>query len=170
MRLTNRDGGRGDVGVIGIIGREEVRSAREGVGSGKEFSGDMDHLEVKVGEVNEPACLAAVECLRLAEIGEVLVVSKDLHREGGAMEIVAPGFQGTNDSEEFAVIDVIISFGGGEGLGEIGAGVPISVGISLEKDGAGRVFGGVGGDGEGSGEIREVKDGFCEEETFEGVE
>ena len=82
----------GDVGIIGIIGREEVGPAREGVGSGEEFSGDMDHFEVEVGEVNEPACLAAVECLGLAEIGEVLVVGKDLHREGGAMEIVAPGF------------------------------------------------------------------------------
>ena len=82
----------GDVGVIRIIGRKEVGSARESVGSGKEFSGDMDHLKVEVGEVNEPACLAAIECLRLVEIGEVLVVSKDLHREGGAMEIMVPGF------------------------------------------------------------------------------
>ena len=39
----------GDVGVIGIIGREKVRSARKSVGPSKEFSGDMDHLKVKVG-------------------------------------------------------------------------------------------------------------------------
>ena len=34
----------GDVGVVGIIRGEEVGSAGEGVGSSKEFAGDMDHL------------------------------------------------------------------------------------------------------------------------------
>ena len=108
--------------------------------------------------------------LGLAEIGEGFVVGEDLHGERGTMEVVAPRLQGANDGEEFAVIDVVISFSGGERLGEVGAGVPISVGISLEKDGTGHVFGGVSGDGEGSGEIREAKDGFCEEEAFEGIE
>ena len=51
----------------------------------------MDHLKVEVGEVNEPACLAAVECLGLAEISKILVVGEDLYREGGAVEIVTPG-------------------------------------------------------------------------------
>ena len=45
----------------------------------------MDHLEVEVGKVNEPACLAAVKRLGLAEIGEVLMVSKNLYRERGAV-------------------------------------------------------------------------------------
>ena len=98
------------------------------------------------------------------------MIGKDLHGEGETMKIVAPRLQGTNDSEEFTVIDVVISFGGGEGLGEVGTGVPISVGISLEKDGARCIFGGVGGDSKGSGEIREAKDGFRKEEAFEGVE
>ena len=130
----------------------------------------MDHFEVKVGKVDEPTCLSAIEHLGLAEIGEVFVVGEDLHGERGTMEVVTPRLQGVNDGKEFAVVDVIISFGGGEGLGEVGAGVPIPVGISLEKDGTGRVFGGVSGDGEGSGEAREAKDGFCEEEAFEGIE
>ena len=43
MRLTKRDGGR-RVNVIRIIGGEEVGSAREGVGSSKRFSGDVDHF------------------------------------------------------------------------------------------------------------------------------
>ena len=30
----------------------------------------------------------------------------------------------------------------------------------MEEDGAGCMFGGVRGDGEGGGEVREVKDGF----------
>ena len=47
--------------------------------------------------------------------------------------------------------------------------MPVTVGVGLEEDGAGRVFGCVGGDGEGGGEIGEVEDGFCEEEAFEGI-
>ena len=34
----------GDVSIIRIIGREEVGSVREGVGSSEKFSGNMDHL------------------------------------------------------------------------------------------------------------------------------
>ena len=76
----------------------------------------MDHFEVKVSEVNEPACLAAVKCLGLTEIGQVLVVGEDLYWEGGAVEIVAPRLQGTNNSEEFVVVDVVIVLSGGEEL------------------------------------------------------
>ena len=70
----------------------------------------MDHVEVKVGEVNEPSCLSPIEGLGLAEVGEVFVVCENLYRERRAMEVVTPGFQGTDDRKEFSVIDVIISF------------------------------------------------------------
>ena len=38
--------------------------------------------------------------------------------------------------------------------------MPFAVRVSLEKDGAGSVFGSVGGDSEGSSEVREMKDWF----------
>ena len=106
----------GDIGVVGIIRREEVGSAGEGVGSSKEFAGNMDHFEVEVGEVDQPARLTAVKRLGLAEIHEVFVVGEDLYREGGAVEIVAPGLQGANNGKELSVINVVITFGGGKGL------------------------------------------------------
>ena len=84
-------------------------------------------------------CLLAVERLGLAEVGEVLVVGKDLHRERGAMEVMAPGLQGANDSEEFVIIDIVVTLSRGEGLREVGAGVPIAIGVGLEKDGATRL-------------------------------
>ena len=141
----------------------------EGVGASKKFSGDMDHFQVEIGKVNEPTCLAMVERLGFLEVGKILVVGEDLYREGGTMEIVAPRFQGANDGKEFAVIDIVVPFGGGEGLQQVGAGVPIAVGVSLEENGARCVFRGVCGNSEGGGEVREVKDGFGEEETFEGL-
>ena len=160
----------GDVGVVRVIRGEEVGSARKGVGASEKFPGDVDHFQVKVGEVNEPTCLAVVERLGLAKIGKVLVVSENLYWEGGAMEVVAPRLQGTNDGKEFAVVDVVVAFGWGEGLGEVGTRVPVTIGIGLEEDGARCVFRGIHGYSEGSGEVGEVKNGFGEEETFEGVE
>ena len=76
----------------------------------------MDHFQVKIGEVNEPACLPAVKCLGLTEVGKSFVVGEDLHREGGTVEVMPPGFQGANDGEKFTIIDIVIPFGGGEGL------------------------------------------------------
>ena len=168
VNQVNKEGRReeGDVGVVGVVRGEEVRSAGEGIGTSEKFTGDMDHFQVEVSKVDEPACLAAVERLGLAKVGKVLVIGEDLYQEGGAMQIVAPGFQGVDDSEEFAIIDIIVSFGGGEGLREVGAWMPIAIGVGLEEDGARRVFRGVHGDREGGREVGEVEDGFREEKTM----
>ena len=48
--------------------------------------------------------------------------------------------------------------------------MPVAVGVGLKENGTRCMFGGVGGDSEGSREVREVKDGFREKEAFEGVE
>jgi len=65
--------------------------------------------------------------LGLSEVGEVFVVGKDLDWERRAVEVVSPGFKGTDDGEEFAVIDIIVSFCLREQLGEVRAGVPIPI-------------------------------------------
>ena len=44
--------------------------------------------------------------------------------------------------------------------------MPVAVRVGLEEDGARRMFRGVRGDGEGSGEVREVKDGLRKEEAL----
>ena len=48
--------------------------------------------------------------------------------------------------------------------------MPITVGIGLEEDSTRCVFRCICGNGEGGGEVGEVKDGFRKEEVFEGVE
>ena len=130
----------------------------------------MDHLEIKISEVNKPTRLATVKCLGLTEVGEVSVVGEDLYWERGAMEVVAPGLQGANDCEEFSVVDVVVALGGGEGLGEVRARVPVAVGIGLEENSTRCMFRCVRSNGERGSEVREVEDGFGEEEAFEGVE
>ena len=104
----------GDIGVVGVICGEEVGSAGKGVGSGKKFARNMDQFQVEVREVDKPVRLTVVERLGLAEISKVLVVSEDLYGERGAVEVVAPGFQGANNGEKLPVINVIIAFSGRE--------------------------------------------------------
>ena len=88
--------------------------AGKGIRASEKLAGYVDHFEVKVSEVNKPTCLAVVRRLELTEISQVLVVGEDLYWEGGTMKIVAPGFQGANNGEEFPVVDVVVSFSGGE--------------------------------------------------------
>ena len=116
----------------------------------------MDHFQVKVRKVDEPAGLSSVEVLGGTEVGEVFVVGEDLDRERGSMEVVSPRLQGADDGEEFSVVNVIVSLSWGERLREVGTWVPFAVGVGLEKDGAGSILRGVSSDSEGCGGVGEV--------------
>jgi len=98
------------------------------------------------------------------------MVGEDLDWEGGAVKVVSEGFESANYGEEFAVIDVVVSFCLRERLGKVGTGVPIAVRVGLEEYSSGRRLRGIGGDGERCGEIWEMEDWFRQEEGFEGVE
>ena len=99
----------------------------EGIRSGKEVAWDVDDFEIKICKVKQP--------LHLTEVCQVLVICKDLDGEGGSIEVMPPGFQSMDDYKELLVIDVVILFSWDEQLGEVGAGMPIAIGISLEEDG-----------------------------------
>ena len=68
-----------------------------------------------------------------AEEGEVFVVSEDLDWEEGAMKVMTPSLEGTDYSKEFVIVDIIITFRRWEELGEISAGMPFSIRVSLKK-------------------------------------
>ena len=82
----------------------------------------------------------AVEVLDLMEIHQVLVICKDLDGERGSMEVVSPGFQGTDDGEEFPIIDVVILFSRDKQLRKVGVGVPIAIRVSLKEDSTRGIF------------------------------
>ena len=71
------------------------------------------------------------------------MVGEDLDKEGRSREVLSPCFKGVEDGEEFSVIDVVVTFSGGERLGEVGARVPFAIGVSLEKYGSGGELGGI---------------------------
>ena len=70
----------------------------------------------------------------MTEVHQVLVVGEDLDREWRAMEVMPPGLQGMDDGKELLVIDIIVLLGRDERLGEVGTGMSITIGISLEKN------------------------------------
>ena len=60
------------------------------------------------------------QILSCAPVLKVLVIGEDFKGLREAFEVVSPGFKGTDDGEEFLVIDLVILFGWGQGVGEIG--------------------------------------------------
>ena len=110
--------------------------------------------------------LATVKTLGRMEEGEVLMISKDLDGKWGAMEIMAPSLKSANNREKFTIVNIIIPFCGGKGLGEVGTGMPIAIGVRLEKDRARCIFRGIGGKSEGARGIGELQGRFGEEEGF----
>ena len=117
----------------------------------------MNYFQVDVGQVDKPVGLLMIKGLGGAEIGEVFVVGEDLYGEQGSVEVVLPGFQGPDDSKEFSVINVIVSFCWRGQLGKVGAGVLIAIRVSLEEDHARGVFGGISCNGKGGSEVWEVE-------------
>ena len=49
-----------------------------------------------------------VQCLRFVEVGQIFMVRENLDWERRAVEIMSPGFESMDDSEEFPVIDIVI--------------------------------------------------------------
>ena len=100
----------------------------------------MNNFQVKIGQVKEPSGLAFVQFLGLTEICQVLVVGKHLYWERRTKEIVSSRFQGSDNSQEFPIVNVIVLFCSNEQLEEVGAGVPFTVGANLEEDSPRSIF------------------------------
>ena len=94
-----------------VIIRRNVRVNKSGKGIGRPHSRtrDMNKVKIKILEKHHPACLAARQFLRLAEVHKILVIGEESDRVTGALEVVVPVVQGMDDSKQLAIIDVIIS-------------------------------------------------------------
>ena len=100
------------------------------------------------------------------------MVVEDDSRERGSLDVVAPGAKGANDAKKLSIVDLIVSFGGGEGLRNKGTGVPYVVNVVLVENGTCSEEGGVSLDLEWLRAIWDKKDGILrktELEISEGV-
>ena len=98
------------------------------------------------------------------------MVGEDLDGEGRSREVLLPCFKGVEDGEELSVIDVIVTFGRGERLGEVGAWMPFAIGVSLEKYSSGGELGGICSQGKGGVGVGKLEYGLGEEELLQLVE
>ena len=55
------------------------------------------------------------------------MIGENLDEEGGTVEVMSPGFEGTDNCQEFSVIDIIVLFHWGEGLREVRTGMPFAI-------------------------------------------
>ena len=62
------------------------------------------------------------------------MISENLDGKRGTMEVMSPGFEGTDYCQEFAVIDIVVVFHQREGLRKVETGVPFAIRVSLEED------------------------------------
>ena len=52
---------------------------------------------------------------------------------GGSLEVVAPMVKGVDNGKQLLIVDIVVAFGRGEGLGEISARMKIPITIPLHK-------------------------------------
>ena len=68
-----------------------IWSARQGIWSAEILAWYVLKGEIEFGQVEQPSGLPAIQIARLVEVGQVLVISKDLDHGGGTEKVVAPG-------------------------------------------------------------------------------
>src|SRR5712671_3709295 len=100
----------------------------------------------------------AGEFLLCSEVGEVIVIGPYFKGVRMTLEVMVESFEGTNDSEEFFVVDVVVEFGRLHGLGEESNRVPSVEKVGLYKNGTESEVTSIGDDAKRKGGIREGKD------------
>jgi hypothetical protein len=97
-------------------------------------SGEVDEFIVELGQLRDPPSLAIVEFLRFSEIQEIEVIGINLNLMWGSVEVVSPFPKGTNNTEEFSVINFVSSFGGVKGFQKEKDWMASSSRVHLRKD------------------------------------
>ena len=98
------------------------------------------------------------------------MVGDDGDRMGGSLDILFPFFQCKDHSEEFTIIDVVVSFGRNKCLGEKGTRVGITIKIVLKENSSSSKEGSIGHDGKRASNIWDAKDRSRGKGSVKGVE
>ena len=73
-------------------------------------TGFMYDCEIELGKKERPASLSAREFLFSAKVGQIIVVGPDFEGNRVSFKVVAKGFEGLYNGQEFFVMDVVVLF------------------------------------------------------------
>ena len=147
---------------IGIIRRSiGVGETRKSVGGSHSRARNVSKVKIEVLQEHHPSCLSARQLLWLVEVCEIFMVGEEGYWVDHALEIVSPMIQGVDNSKEFPIINVIISFCRSEHLRKIGTGVKVSVIILLHEDSSTSQEGSISHNDEGTMDIWEAEYQSC---------
>ena len=118
------------------IVRRKIRigKMRQHIGRTHGCAGDMDEVEVEILKEHHPLGLMAGQLLWLVKVRQILMVGEEGDGVVGSLEVVAPVVEGVNSSKQLPIIDIVVMFSRGEGLGKIGTRMKVTVIISLHED------------------------------------
>ena len=148
-----------------VITGLDVIFPREGIGGSHINSLFYSPSNVIFLEEQPPPGLSVAKILGLFEIPQVLMICYYGYRVFHASEVMAPLFQGLDNSKQFSVVDVVVSFGGRKGGGMISTRVKVSVRVLLHEYSSGSSEGGISHDKERLGSIQHF-DHWCRQECF----
>jgi hypothetical protein len=121
--------------IIVIVACVVVRTARQCI-SFVDIARLVGQGEVVVGKSREVAGHTMADAVRLTVILKVFMVCENGNRKGGASKEVLPIVKPTDNSKEFAVVDIIVPFSIIERLGVIADCLRLPSFIFLSEDGA----------------------------------
>ncbi|KIM50337.1 hypothetical protein SCLCIDRAFT_145784, partial [Scleroderma citrinum Foug A] len=117
-----------------------------------------------------PSGLLTSENLRGREIFEIFVVDDNIHRGGRALQVVLPGFEGLENSEELLVMCVIVQLRRSEGARIEGDQPNLAIRAGDGKDTVNRIVRSISFDGNQGARLIVSKDGSCCEGLLQPIE
>ena len=98
------------------------------------------------------------------------MISNNIHRGGRALQVVSPGFEGLEDSEELLVMCVVVQLGCSQGVRVEGDWLNLAIRTSDGQDTGDCVVRSVGFNGNRGARLIVSKDGSCCEGLFQPIE
>ncbi|KIM60182.1 hypothetical protein SCLCIDRAFT_124808, partial [Scleroderma citrinum Foug A] len=110
-----------------------------------------------------PSGLPTSENLRGREILKIFVISNNIHQGGRALQVVSPGFEGLENSEELLVMHVVVQLGHSECARIEGNRLNLAIGTGDGQDTSDRIVQSVGFNSNRGARLIVSKDGSsCE--------
>ena len=136
-----------DNGSVNVVrGGVDLVIAGKGIGGGEFRTWENFPENIEVLQEKGPAGLSTREFMGVFDVRQVFKVSDDSNQVRCSLDVLAPLGESEDDCKQFPVIDVVVPLSRKEGTREIGAGMEVTVGISLEQDGSCCEQGGIGHD------------------------